>query len=66
MLGFAYETRLAVRSPPEQHSNLTQLVNSMVLESQLPHTIVNLLFTIANQETKVTISLGLDFLKLLN
>ena len=34
---------------------LTQCIDQMVSESQLPHKIVNLLFTIINQNIKLTI-----------
>jgi len=47
--------------------DLTQCIYSLVLESQLPHTIVNLLFAIINQKIKLTfLGGGVDFLKLIN
>jgi hypothetical protein len=51
------DCRSGKRCPPRQ-IHLTECVNRMVLESQLPHKIVNLLFTITNQDNKLTILWG--------
>ena len=34
--------------------HITECIDSMVLEGQLPHKIVNLLFTVANSHSKLT------------
>ena len=39
---------------------------NVFMENQLPHKIVNLLFTIANQNIKLTICGAVDFLELIN
>ena len=54
---------IPVRVPwPWWRSDLTKCINWMVLESQLPHKIVNVLFTITNQNNMLTILLeGLTF-----
>ena len=44
-------------------SYLTKCIYYLVLESQLHHKIVNLLFAIINQNIKLTICGGVDFLK---
>ena len=41
-----------------RHPYLTERFNQMVLESQLPQNIFNLLFTITNQNNKLTVLLG--------
>jgi len=45
---------------------LTQYIYQSVLESQLPHKIVNLAFTITKQNIESTFLGGVDFLKLTN
>ena len=40
------------------HLYLTDCIYELVLESQLPHRIVNLLFTITNQNIQLTILWG--------
>ena len=47
-----YATREAVA---KVHFHLKECIYQMVLESQLPHKVVNLLFTVANQNNKWTI-----------
>ena len=43
--------------------HLTECTHQMVLESQLTHIFVNLLFTLTNQDNKVSVCGGADFLK---
>ena len=47
-------------------SHLTQCINHVVLKSQLPHKIVDLLFTISLPCNKLTFCGGVDFLKPFN
>ena len=42
----------------EKQLDLTECINQMVLESQLPHKIVNLLFIITNKNSKLTVLWG--------
>jgi hypothetical protein len=55
-----------VASPPDTRAArlpfyLTKCINSMVLEIQLPHKIVHLLFTITYQNNELTIGGEIDF-----
>ena len=48
---------------PGQRFDPKQCIHEMVLESQLPHRVVNLLFTITNENNKLTMLWGTDFLE---
>ena len=39
-------------------SHLTECINQTILENELPHKIVNLLFTVTDQNIKLTILWG--------
>jgi hypothetical protein len=41
-------------------------IYELVFESRLPHKIIKLLFTITNQNMKLVVCEGVDFLKLIN
>ena len=47
-------------------SYLTRSINQMVLENQLPHKTVNLVFKLVIVQNKLTIWGGVDFLKPFN
>ena len=53
-------------SPALHRAYLTQCVYLLVLESQLPHKIVNLLSTITDQYIKLTVLWRVEFLKLID
>ena len=49
----------------DQRPYLTKCIFQLVLESQLPHTIVKILFTITTRNIKLTVLWGIDFPKLI-
>ena len=49
-LAARHETETMPGSVESEYPDLTQCMNQMVFESQLPHKIVNLLFTISNSK----------------
>ena len=59
VLEHACELVVRLQGAPDQvQIHLTECVNSLVLESHLPHKIVNLSFTIAYQNIKLTVLWG--------